>query len=617
MRRRAIGGGLAGGLLAGAAVGAVEAAVAWATGTTAEPAPIAWAVVAYGALGGLGGIGIGVAMAILGAEGFGAALAAVGVGLALVVGRFRVVRDVFAEQLPPGRTTQLVQIAVLAAAAGLGVWLWLRCRDAERRGRVLANPLVAIVLVAAVALAWGAAMGRWEPGPAVGAGAPGRSGATGANVVLIMVDTLRADRLSVYGYAGETSPNLDALAADGVLYAKNFAQASWTRPSVATILTGLYPSSHGAVHKADLLPDRVDTVAEALNFFGYRTVGFANNVNVSESFNFQQGFQEYHYLAPALFFGATEAAAKLTLYSGLRLVRERFFARRVDVHHYYQPADVVTDRALGWIDANRQGPPFFMYVHYMDPHDPYMVHPMNGEGYARVALPNPSPDMAARLSEIYDGEVRFFDEHLGRLVAGLRERGLYDDTMIVITADHGEEFHEHGGWWHGTTLYDEQTHVPLVVKPADGDARGVVVAGLTSNLDVAPTILTAVGAPVPPAMQGRPLAQAGAPEPGREQVFSEEDFEGNVLQAVRTPSWKLVVANEGNPRGLAPTELYDLGLDPGEQRNLATSDATRLEEMRAALGRSVIEARSQEGAGAQTDVDEVTKDRLRALGYLD
>lgn len=610
-------GGLAGGMLAGALVGAAEAVVAWATGTSAEPAPLGWAIVGYGALGGAGGLGIGLATALVGAEGFGAAFAAVGVGLAFVVGRFRIIRDVFLEQLPPGRTTQLVQLAALAVAVLLALWLWRRLARAERNGRLLTNPLVAAVILAVAAGGWSLTVGRWEPGPVVGAGAPGRQGVTGPNVLLVMVDTLRADRLSAYGWGGGRTPHIDALAADGIRYARNFAQASWTRPSVATLLTGLYPSSHGAVHKADLLPDRVDTVAEALNFFGYRTVGFPNNVNVTESFNFQQGFQEYHYLAPALFFGATEAAAKLTLYNGLRLVRERFFARRVSVEHYYQPAGVVTDRILAWIDANREGPPFFMYAHYMDPHDPYMVHPFNGEGYARVALPNPPPDLARRLSEVYDGEVRYLDEHVGRLVAGLRERGLYDDTVIVFTSDHGEEFHEHGGWWHGTTLYDEQTHVPLVVKPARGGARAVVVETMTTNLDVAPTILAAVGAPVPPVMQGRALALDGTPERPQEKVFSEEDFEGNVLQAVRTPSWKLIVANEGNPRGLAPAELFHVAEDPGEQRNLAGTEAGRLEEMRAALGRSVVEARAHEGAGAQTDVDEVTKDRLRALGYLD
>jgi arylsulfatase A-like enzyme len=616
MRVRAIGGGLAGGLLAGAVVGAAEAVVSWAAGTSPEPAPVAWAVVGYGALGGLGGLGIGGVMALVGGEGFGAAVAAVGVGLAFVVGRFRVIRDVFAEQLPPGRSTQLVQVAALVAAAGIAWWLWRRLAAAERNGRRLTNPIVAVLVVAIVAIGWTLAVGRPEPATVVGSPGPGRPGATGPNVILVMVDTLRADRLSVYGYTGGQTPHVDALAADGIRYAKSFAQASWTRPSVATILTSLYPSSHGAIHKADILPDRVETLAEAIGFFGYRTVGFPNNVNVSAAFNFQQGFQEFDFLAPALFFDANEAAAKLTLYNGLRLVRERFFARRVDVEHYYQPAEVVTDRVLAWIDGHRKGPPFFLYAHYMDPHDPYMVHPFDGEGYARVAMPKPSPELARRLSQVYDGEVRYFDEHLGRLIDGLRARGLYDDTIIVLVADHGEEFHEHGGWWHGTTLYDEQTHVPLIIKPARGGAHGVVVDTMTRNLDVAPTILAAVGAPVPPAMQGKALALDGAgiaPEP---KVFSEEDFEGNVLQAVRTPTWKLVVANKGNPRGLAPAELFHLEADPGEHKNLAGTEAGHLEEMRAALGRSVLEARAHEGAGVQTNVDEVTRDRLKALGYL-
>src|SRR5262249_58614881 len=138
-----------------------------------------------------------------------------------------------------------------------------------------------------------------------------------------------------------------------------------------TILTGLYPSSHGAVHKPDVLPDRVDTVAEVLARAGYYTVGFADNVNVSPSFGFGQGFAEYRYLAPDLFFYANEPAAQLTLYSGLRLVRERFLARRVDVHNYYQPAGGVTDTVVGWLDSPRakQGA-VLPFRHHHEPHQP-------------------------------------------------------------------------------------------------------------------------------------------------------------------------------------------------------------------------------------------------------
>src|SRR5262249_9295903 len=380
----------------------------------------------------------------------------------------------------------------------------------------------------------------------------------------------------------------------------------------------LYPSSHGAVHKADILPDRVETVAEVLAKSGYDTVGFADNVNVSPAFNFGQGFAEYHYLAPDLFFYADESAAQLTLYNGLRLVRERFLARRVDVHNYYQPAEVVTDTVIRWLDspaAKRE--PFFIFAQYMDPHDPYFVHPYNGEGYARVANPNPPPAVADKYRQLYDGEIAYLDTHLGRLFDDLKRRGLYDRTLVVLTADHGEEFHEHGGWWHGTTLYDEQIHVPLILKPPSGSGRGVVIDELATSLDIAPTIIARAGIPVPSVMQGHPLPLDGAAAPARDSVFSEEDLEGNVLQSVRTRASKLITANPGNPRGLQPEELYELKTDPREQRSLVASEPTLLEEMRAALGRSYLEARAHAGAGAQTDVDSVTKDRLRALGYVD
>jgi arylsulfatase A-like enzyme len=189
--------------------------------------------------------------------------------------------------------------------------------------------------------------------------------------------------------------------------------------------------------------------------------------------------------------------------------------------------------------------------------------------------------------------------------------------LIVVTADHGEEFHEHGGWWHGTTLYDEQIGVPLIVKPPRGGAAGRVVDEFVTSLDIAPTILRAVGLPPPVTMQGHVLPLDAAPTPARESVYAEEDFEGNVLQAVRTKTWKLVTANPGNPRGLAPEELYDVARDRGETKNLAAERATEREEMRAALGRASIKAKEHAGSGAQTDVDSATKERLKALGYAE
>lgn len=620
MSARPLGAGIAGGLLAGAAVGGLEALASWfgAHGAGDLPA-VAWALVVYGLIGAAAGLGAGLVAAILRTDGFGLALAGVGAGLGFVVARFRVIRDVFLEQLPPGSLTLVAQVVGLLLTVVLAVLVWRALRGADARRGWLTRPGIAAALVAGLALLWtGAARGLARPPEQTVPPRAARARAGAPNVLLVMVDTLRADRLGAYGHAAAKTPAIDGLGADGVRAAKAFAQSSWTRPSVATIFTGLYPSSHGAVHKADILPDRVETLAETLSAAGYHSAGFPNNVNVSPGFNFGQGFAEYRYLAPDLFFWADESAAKLTLYNGLRLVRERFLARRVDVHNYYQPGGVVTDTLIEWLDspAAKAGP-FFLFAHYMDPHDPYFVHPYNGEGYARVANPNPPKGVAEKYLALYDGEIAYLDTQLARLFAELKRRGLYDNTLIVLTADHGEEFHEHGGWWHGTTLYDEQIHVPLIVKPPRGGAAGVVIEELATSLDIAPTVLSAAGVAIPEVIQGHALPLDGAPAPARESVFSEEDLEGNVLQSVRTSTSKLITANPGNPRGLQPEELYDVQTDPGEQQSLVAKEPVLLEELRAALGRSYLAARAHAGAGAQTDVDSVTKDRLRALGYLD
>jgi arylsulfatase A-like enzyme len=618
MSVRSVGAGLAGGLLAGATVGLVEALVSWTLAHGAGELPaVGWALVVYGLIGAVGGIGLGIIAAVLRTDGFGLALATVGAALGFVVARFRIVRDVFMEQLPAGPLPLVVQVGALLATVVLAVLVWRAFRGADARGRALTRPAVAIGVILILAGAW--SVGARALAPAHVPPAPPHVAAPAGvpNIVLIGVDTLRADHLGVYGYAAAKTPSIDALAHEGIRFADAFSQASWTRPSFATIFTGLYPSSHGAVHKADILPDHDDTIAEVLQKGGYYTIGFPNNANIAPGFNFGQGFVDYHYLAPDFFFWADEPAAQLTFYSGLRLVRERFLARRMNVYNYYQPAEVVTDQAIQWLDSPpaQQGP-FFLFLHYMDPHDPYFVHPFDGEGYARVANPNPPADVATKFRGLYDGEIAYLDEHLGRLFADLKRRGLWDRTLIVLTGDHGEEFQEHGGWWHGTTLYDEQTHIPLLMKPPKGGAGGRVAEELAMHIDIAPTIIRAAGLAVPTAMQGHPLPLDGGAVPARDHVFAEEDLEGNVLQSLRTKTSKIVTANAGNPRGLPTDALFDLAKDPGEHDNLASKEPAQLEEMRAALGKSYLEAKAHAGATGQTEVDSVTKDRLKALGYL-
>jgi arylsulfatase A-like enzyme len=615
--RNAIGGGIAGGLLAGAAVGVAEAIVVWvhAHGGGELPA-LAWALVAYGAFGAAAGLGAGILATIVGIDGFAFGFAGVAAVLAFAVGRFRIIRDVFLEQVPRGMLPLAAQVGALVVVVVLAVAIGRALRGLAARRAPLARPPIAAVVVLLLAAAWAGGT-RLKPMPAEPPLAARPAAPAGApNVILFMIDTLRADHLSAYGYDAIKTPHIDALAADGARYANAFSQASWTRPSVATILTGLFPSSHGAVHKADQLPDRVDTLAEMLQRGGYRTIGFANNANVSQAFNFQQGFDDYRYLAPDFFFYADEPASQLALYSGLRVVRERFLARRVNVHNYYQPAEVVTGEVEAWLDTHgKDAKPFFLFAHYMDAHDPYFVHPFNGEGYARVANPNPPPAMAEKLRSLYDSGIAYLDQHLGVLLDDLKARGLYDQTLIVLTADHGEEFQEHGGWWHGTTLYDEQIRVPLLVKaPGSHNARRVPTE-LVTSLDITPTVLSAASLPTPPTLQGHALPLDG-PAPARSSVFAEEDLEGNVLQAVRGRDWKLISANEGNPRGLPPEQLFEVSRDPAEKSDRLSSAPAQAEMMRAEMGRSILEARAHAGATQQGGDDAATQERLRALGYV-
>ncbi len=613
---------LVAGLLAGFAGGAVaglgESAVIAATSEITEYWLFLFGAVSYGAIGSAIGAGWAVHSALvpalrseIGATARSAGLAAALLGV--VVGRFRIIRDAFGESLP------------LASAAGIGVHVglvigallfyaavaaWVRGR-ASRRGPIGGAAGAAIGCVAFGALLAGAlsALFGGEPSAAPRAA----STAKGPNVVLIIVDTLRADHLGAYGAKDVATPAIDALARDGVVFEQTFVQSSWTRPSISSIVTGLYPGSHSVMHKTDLLPEQVVTVAEAMREAGYRTSGFVTNINVAPSFNFQQGFDEYRYLAPDFFFGATDSGSKLALYSGMRLVRERFLSKEKWVEHYYQDAHTVNGTALPWVTTHR-GERSFVLIHYMDPHDPYFEIPYNGKAVARVDTPNPAPERAEELRRLYASNIEYMDGFLGKVFAQLEAEGFYDDSVIVLTADHGEEFHEHGGWWHGTTLYDEQIHVPLIVKLPGNRNAGTRDKAFARSVDIVPTMLAAAAVPVPKTVQGRDLFGATqAPS----AVYAEEDHEGNVLETIRTAGWKLITANAGNPRGLAETELYNLLTDPKEKTNLAARDSARVAALKKDLATLRDSSRASAVSGVTGAIDSADLERLKALGYVD
>lgn len=602
-------------LLAASLVGVLEVVLlALLSGNGRNLLALLWAVVAYGLLGLLIGLALGVMIALLPrrVNAYAVTWALVFAGLGLLVTRYRLYRDLFHEGIRTFSAQGLLFNGglLLAFAALLVLLLWLWRRPALQR---LARPLGSLALFGGVVVAAGIIAFLTRPRDALAispTGIPPGLEQT-PNVILIGVDTLRADRLSCYGYTESETPHIDALAADGLRYAEMTAQASWTKPSFATMFTSLYPSSHTATGKPHRLPQAVTTLAEVLAAGGYHTGGFADNPSISAAFGFDQGFADYVYLEPDYFFLGNEAASQTALYQVLRRAWAMVSGRRIYPQNFYQEAAVVNERALHWLAASKNTR-FFLFLHYMDPHDPYFEHPYNGVGYARASNQNPDPALAPTFSDLYDGEVRYLDERLGELFDWLKAEGLYDDALIVLTGDHGEEFQEHGGWWHGQTLYQELIAVPLVVKLPDNARAGSAVTDLARSLDIAPTVLDVAGLPVPEAMMGRSLVGDTAPPA---YAFAEEDHEGNVLHSVRSASHKLILANADNPRGLPAEELFDLGADPGEQQNLFAAQPERAQALRQTLREIVTLALERAVAGEAGELDASLQEKLHDLGY--
>jgi arylsulfatase A-like enzyme len=558
-----------GGACAGALVGLLEAALITFTSNPEEYWLFPFGIFYYGLSGAVIGSAAGLVLFVVRRASrslaFGAAAAVTLFPLGLAIARYHVVQRVFHEELATTSAKGLaVHGALLAAAAAVSAAVFFAGSILARRPSGLAVATGGVLLGLVISTGVAALV---SGGGAVAAIARNAAAQRGTNAILIIADTLRADAVKNHLDRSPEDGGLARLAKDGIVFDSAYAQSSWTRPSIATILTSLYPSEHGAVHKMDPLPSRVTTLAEAFRSEGYWTAGVVTNINVAPIFNFQQGFGEYTYLEPSFYFGATDSATRLAIYKGLRVARERFFGSYIYFRNYYQDAEVLGDAVESWLSTNPPEP-FFLLIHYMDPHDPYFEIPYNGRGVARVSEPNPPASRAAEYKRLYDQDVAYLDDQLAALLHGLQERGLYDDSAIILTADHGEEFQEHGGWWHGTTLYEEQVHVPLIVKRAREATPGSIETRFARTLDIAPTLMAAAGVPIPSDFTGVDLFGARA-KTASLPLMAEEDLEGNVLTSLRHGDWKLIKANDDNPRGLQPLELYNLAEDPGEKRNLA------------------------------------------------
>ncbi|MCK5687825.1 sulfatase-like hydrolase/transferase [Myxococcota bacterium] len=433
----------------------------------------------------------------------------------------------------------------------------------------------------------------------------------GKGVILVLVDTLRADALGAYGaknHRGEAvSPHFDKFASEGILYKKCNAQASWTRPAVASIITGRHVEGHVTMSKIARLPKELPTIASQLKKAGIKSGAVVTNYNLDESFGFSRGFEDFRYLEPARYLGAPPRANKLAAYNVYRVVKERFFGGQREAKHFYRSAPEVNHQGFEILDTIGNEP-FFLWLHYMEPHDPYFD--IDGPSYARVQMPHPPVSAAKAMLKAYNDDVKLWDDGFGELLAGLKARGLDDKVTVIVVADHGEEFGEHGGFYHGVTLYEEQLNVPLAIRGPG--LTPAVISDLVRQIDLASTITALLGKEPAKSWEGRDIF-GEAPVPSFS--MASEDHEGNQLSSIRVGDQKLITANPDNPRGLAPEELYNLADDPLEKTPKDDSDL-RL-ELKNELYKRAAKAKKGGAELHEKALDADAEAELRALGYME
>jgi arylsulfatase A-like enzyme/thioredoxin-like negative regulator of GroEL len=354
------------------------------------------------------------------------------------------------------------------------------------------------------------------------------------NVILITIDTTRADRMGFMGSKRGLTPSLDVLARQGIVFECAFSQAPLTPVSHATIFTGTYPQFHTVTDFGHPLPSLLPYLPEILHKSGYRTAAFVGSLILDPKGNMAPGFDR-----------------------GFDFFDAGFHQKRPGEDRYHtieRRAGDVVNHAIAWLHKNRQ-PPFFIWVHLYDPHAPY----------------DPPPPYDKRIKDPYDGEIAYTDASLGKLFDYLRLRGLYDRALITVMSDHGESLGAHGESMHGIFLYDETIHVPLLLKLPRGLLAGRRVASRVRLVDVAPTLLSMLSLPLPPTFQGESLVarmkstQSAAPDlPAyAETDYPHRAFGWSALRSIRTGKYLFVRAPK--------RELYDESQDPRAQHNLAPS----------------------------------------------
>ncbi|MFC2141492.1 sulfatase, partial [Acidobacteriota bacterium] len=399
-----------------------------------------------------------------------------------------------------------------------------------------------------------------------------RQESSGLNVILISVDTLRADHLGSYGYSRDTSPHIDALAEDGIRFANAYSSSSWTLPSHVSLMTSLHGVRHQVYHDDERMDPGLVTLAEHFQSRGYSCAAFTGGGFVSPAYGFAKGFDTYDV--------------------GSGHVLNQDSADRV--YRFVSP----------WIDRHKDRS-FFLFLHTYQPHSPYacpmpyktmflnddslfghadLFYILGGQANLYKSLPDAERQ---NLIDLYDGEIRYVDDRLiGPLVAQLKAQGLYDRTLIVFLSDHGEEFFDHGAWGHGHSLYDELLKVPLILKLPKSQHKGMSPDTIVSLVDVMPTLLDAMGWDIPrESLDGRSLFPVIEGREREDRMFLA-DIGSNILRshvpkkiATNRGRIKMILNEAYSPEALeffrfppprsGPAELFDLAADPAESRSLA------------------------------------------------
>lgn len=466
------------------------------------------------------------------------------------------------------------------------------------------------------------------------------------NIVLITVDTLRADHLGIYGYDPAISPNIDALAQRGVYFRQAIAQSSWTLPSVASMITSMYPTeldiyAHRGFRQQVYLDPLRTTLAEALQSGGYRTQAYLTNAWLTVENAFDQGFDNLVGIRPPEPFDLDPMLQRplLELAAGhsplLRELLEGSHALLFD--HRLTTGDerrYVSDYGLDFLREHRNER-FFLWLYYMEPHTTYapsQPFPSPPAGISEAALARLQgvdfwelvdvgrnavalEEMPALVS-LYDGEIHDVDAWIGALVAELDRLGLGERTLIVLHSDHGEEFLDHQGYGHGTTMYDELVRVPLIMAGPGVVGQGRAIESPVALLDLMPTLLEAGGVAPPAEARGRSLWPLLRGETMAEAPIYSEMVHTTPAdrKAVRYQGWKLIYSFVDDR-----VELYDLQVDPREQTNLAEQEPARAEEyvrlLRRWLAQAVQVEESLPRSQPPTGVDERVRSMLREGGY--